>query len=389
MFNLNRYYPLLMILFLISCNSSPRNEVELKITNDSLVFELNPQTSIFIKALFPYTDENGRDFLTFQNNVEPEILIYDMNTQEYVNTITLEKEGPNSVGLFCGYNINSWNEIYVPCMMKNEIDIVDSTGVIYRKIPYSSTIHGKPTLPFIITTFPYSPLYNVGQKLYIPQCPNLRLGNRTMEDSPVTLVLDTLTHELTDFSLRFPSIMTSERILKNTLGVEFSYSQSLVDDRFIYSFFFDENIYVVSLDGKIEHTVMAKSKYIDKISVDNKVSDVASLAKPLCELPMYGNLIYDKYRKVYYRFVYPETELGSDENFMDIWQLGRTKFSIMVLNKDLEIIGETLFPENTFASNHFFISEDGLYLSTSFIKNPNYSDDILCFKRIELIYRKS
>lgn len=377
-------YGLIILLFL-SCSSSPNNECKLEVTKDSLVFQLNPQTSIFIKALFPYTDGKGWEFLTFQNNVEPEILVYDMNTQGYINTITLEKEGPNGVGLFCGYTIYSWNEIYIPCMMKNEIDIVDSTGLISRKIPYSTTIQGKQTLPFIVTTFPYSPMYSIGQKLYMPQSPNLRLGDRTMEDSPVTLVLDTLTHQLTDFSLRFPPIMTSEQILKNTLGVEFCYSQSLVDNGFIYSFFFDEEIYVVSLDGKIKRKIAAKSKYIDKMNVNRKVSDIASLAETLCRIPMYGNLVYDKYRDVYYRFVYPETELSPNENFMDIWQLGRTKFSIMVLNKDLEVIGETLFPENTFASTLFFIREDGLYLSTSFIKNPNYSDDELCFRKIKLV----
>ncbi|WP_455590609.1 DUF4221 family protein [Bacteroides sp.] len=357
----------------------------MKVTNDSLVFELNPQTSMFIKALFPYTDKDGREFLTFQNNVDPQILVYDMNTQEYVHTITLDKEGPNSVGLFCGYNICSWGEIYIPCMMKNEIDIVDSIGTINRKIPYPEAIQGKMTLPFIVTSFPYSPLYIIGSKLYIPQYPNLQLGNRTIEDSPVTIVLDTVTDKLTEFAFRFPAIMISERILKNTLGVEFSYSSYFVENHFVYSFFFDEDIYVVSLDGKMERKVTAKSKYIDKISVDNKVPDLSSLAETLCKIPMYGNLIYDKYRDVYYRFVYPETALGPNENFMDIWQLGRTKFSIMILNKDLEVIGETLFPENTFASNLFFIREDGLYLSTSFVKNPNYSDDILAFKRIELV----
>lgn len=114
----------LVILFFISYNSSPNNECKLEVTKDSLVFQLNPQT-----------------------------LVYDMNTREYINTITLEKEGPNGVGLFCGYTIYSWNEIYIPCMMKNEIDIVDSTGLISRKIPYSTTIQGKQTLPFIVTAF--------------------------------------------------------------------------------------------------------------------------------------------------------------------------------------------------------------------------------------------
>ncbi|MCZ4238092.1 DUF4221 family protein, partial [Staphylococcus equorum] len=82
--------------------------------------------------------------------------------------------------------------------------------------------------------------------------------------------------------------------------------------------------------------------------------------KILCQIPFYGNLIYDKYRDVYYRFVYPETEVQPNDNAMDIWQLGRSKFSIMILNKEFEVVGETLFPENTYASNHFFIREDGL-----------------------------
>lgn len=376
------------MLLLTSCHSSQKEDYLLSITNDSLVFQLNTRTSVFIKALFPYTDEGGKEFLTFQNDVEPEILVYDMNTQKYLKTIFIEKEGANGVGIFCGYHIDSWNAIYVPCMMKNEIDIVNDNGILLKRLPYSEAVRGKGTLPFIATSFPYTPLYLVDSKLYISQCPNLRLGNRTMEDSPVTLVLDTATNKLSEFPLRFPSIMTSERIQGNTLGVEFGYSQIFANNFFVYSFFFDENIYVVSLSGELKRKVAAKSKYIETLSVPDKVSDVSSLAENLCKVPFYGNLIYDKYRDVYYRFVYPETELGPNENYMDIWQLGRTKFSIMILNKDLEVVGETLFPENTFASNHFFIREDGLYLSTSFIKNPNFSDDKLCFKRIELVENK-
>lgn len=77
--------------------------------------------------------------------------------------------------------------------------------------------------------------------------------------------------------------------------------------------------------------------------------------KTLCSIPMYGNLIYDKYRQVYYCFAYPQTELAQG-NYMDIWQLGRTKFSVMILDKDLNVLGETLLPENVYASNHFFYS---------------------------------
>ncbi len=380
------FLTLVSLFLLVSCGSVERDTYVLQPGNDSLVFLLNPQTSVFIKALFPYTDEKGNEFLTFQNDVEPQILVYDMNTQQYVKTITLDKEGADGVGVFCGYYIQSWDEIYIPCMMRNEIDVVDSEGKIRRRIQYSKTVEGKQTLPVMVLSCPYTPLYIINEKIYInQQCPNRRLGNRAVEDSPVTLVLDTISGELNEFSLRFPPIMTSERIQGNTLGSEFDYSQVLNDTNFVYSFFFDEKIKVVSLSGDILRTVSAKSRYLDRFDLSNQNVDLASLPKILCQIPFYGNLIYDKYRDVYYRFVYPETEVQPNDNAMDIWQLGRSKFSIMILNKEFEVVGETLFPENTYASNHFFIREDGLYLSTSFVKNPNFSDDKLCFRRIELV----
>ncbi|MEG0890083.1 MAG: DUF4221 family protein [Bacteroides sp.] len=380
------FFTLASLSLLVSCGSVERDSYVLQPGNDSLVFSLNPQTSVFIKALFPYTDEKGNEFLTFQNNVEPQILVYDMNTQQYVKTIALEKEGADGVGVFCGYYIQSWDEIYIPCMMRNEIDVVDSKGKIRRRIQYSKTVEGKQTLPVLALSFPYTPLSIINKKMYLSQqSPNLRLGSRTVEDSPVTLVLDTISGELNEFSLRFPPIMTSERIQGNTLGSEFDYSQVLNDTNFVYSFFFDEKIKVVSLSGDVLRTVSAKSRYMDQPDLSNQNVDLASLPKILCQIPFYGNLIYDKYRDVYYRFVYPETEVQPNDNAMDIWQLGRSKFSIMILNKEFEVVGETLFPENTYASNHFFIREDGLYLSTSFVKNPNFSDDKLCFRRIELV----
>lgn len=379
-------YFVLPILFFAACHSADKETYSLEISNDSICFKLNSHTSMYIKALFPYTDGKGKEYLTFQNEVEPEILVYDMDTQDYIRTISLEKEGPDGIGIFCGYYIASWNEIYIPCMMKNEIDIVNSEGTIQRKIPYSQTVQGKQTLPFILPSFPYQPLHILDRNIYIPQCPNPRLGNRTMEDSPVTLVLDTVTRKLTEFPLRFPRIMTSKRIQGNTLGIELSYSQCFNGNHFLYSFFFDENILVVSPTGETKHRIQAKSRYIDKFyNTDNKAPDLASLAKTLCEVPFYGNLIYDKYREIYYRFVYPETELSPNDNYMDIWQLGRSRFAIMILDKNLNVLGETLFPDNTFASNLFFIRRDGLYISTSFSKNPNYSDDELCFKKIEFV----
>ncbi|SEN91301.1 protein of unknown function [Bacteroides sp. AR20] len=378
----------LLILFCFySCNSPKKDSCVLIASSDSLIFELNPQTSMFIKALFPYIDESGREYLTFQNNIEPEILWYDMNSQNYIKTVKLDKEGANGISNFVGYYIHSNNEIYIPEGMRNMINIVDGEGKILRKILYENTTQGKSAIPFNCLSFPYTPIYVIDGKMYLPQSPNMGLGERIVEDSPVTLVLDTVRHSLDEFDLRFPKIVSSTALKGNSLGIEMGYSQIYNGKDFIYSFFFDEDVYVVSQNGINKGKISVKSKYIDEISSAKKIpGDISELVRTLCSIPMYGNLIYDKYREVYYRFAYPETKLR-DENCMDIWQLGRTKFSIIILDKNLETVGETLFPENTYASTLFFIRKDGLYLSTSFVKNPNYNDDELCFKRFDLLWK--
>lgn len=376
------FFLFLLSFLLLSCRPTVQEESLLRSTGDSITFSLDSKTTVLTRTLVPFTDKDGREFLTFQNELEPEILVYDMNTQEYIKTITIDKEGVNGVSLFLGYCIQSWDEIYLPNAMINEISVANSDGLIYRRLPYQESTSNKVVNPF--TVMSHTPLTIIDQNIYFNQKPNRRLGERVVEDSPVSLVLDTITKQLTEFDLRFPPVLPSKKVLGSTLGIEFAYSRCYDGANFVYSFFFDEAISVVSPTGHLERKVKAKSRYLEHIYSGNKMpADLGELNKMLCEIPFYGHLIYDKYRNVYYRFVYPETEMLPTDDFTDVWLLGRSKFSIIILNKDLEVIGETLFPENIYASKLCFVREDGLYLGTSFVNNPNFSDDKLSFKRIE------
>jgi hypothetical protein len=104
-----------------------------------------------------------------------------------------------------------------------------------------------------------------------------------------------------------------------------------------------------------------------------------------CENPNYGNLLFDKYRNVYYRIAYPETKIEKGVNGLELLQYGRKRFSIIILDKDFNIIGETLFPDYTYNSTVMFIREDGLYISDSHYLNPDYNDDVLSFRKFNLV----
>ena len=95
--------------------------------------------------------------------------------------------------------------------------------------------------------------------------------------------------------------------------------------------------------------------------------------------------IYDKYRDVYYRFTFPEVEMDKEKSYLDIFHSGRKQFSIIILDKNMNIVGETLFPEYTYNPNLVFIRKDGLYLSISHVKRLDFDENTLRFQKIELV----
>ncbi len=59
-------------------------------------------------------------------------------------------------------------------------------------------------------------------------------------------------------------------------------------------------------------------------------------------------------------------------------------FSIIVFDENLNIIGETQMPDNTYNRMLMFVAPEGLYISTNHIKNPDFDEDYLKFELFEL-----
>ncbi len=63
----------------------------------------------------------------------------------------------------------------------------------------------------------------------------------------------------------------------------------------------------------------------------------------------------------------------------------RKEFSIIVVNSDFEVIGETYFKAGIYAPTLFFVNEDGLYISENNTDNPESSEDKLVFRCFKLV----
>ena len=355
------------------------------VASDSLVFSVPSDASMFIKSMQIFEDEKSQKYFAFMSNDFSCVYFYDITSRGLVKTLQLQNEGPDGIGrLAYGFYVKDWDNIYIPDMGVSQISVVDSSGHKQKSFIAEKMTKDYPFIPTYSLNGMQIVLYD--NQLYAVQAPNRRLGNLAKSESTTEMVVDLVRNRVSPFSFCYPpTIMSDYSPERIYLGIERSMSRCFNGKELVYSFGMDENLYTVSLDdGKVmKH--FAKSRFIDELKTPKVSDDLAVVAKRLCEYPFYGNIYYDKYRRLYYRVVYPQEEYEKEENFVDLWQFGRGKFSIIVLNEDFEVLGETFFPAYDYRSDLVLILEDGVYLSTSHYKNSSFDEDKLVFKRFEVV----
>jgi hypothetical protein len=360
---------------LLSCvdkKVQTKESYNLVASDKQLLFALDPNTKTFILALFPFTDETGKEYLTFQNQDQNEILFYDMNSRKLEFKVKPAYEGPNGVGQVLGYYVHTTDSIFLTISGTNEIVLVNRNAEIKDKINYERAEDGTLLTDFCSISSVYQPIIMIDKEMYI-----MSGCNRWLEKDPVAAVINLEDKTIHSLPYYYPSFPGADNKAKRA-GIEEHLSRCFDGKHFVYSFYFDETIYIASQDHDSIKEVKVKSKYIDKVRL---LDDYGNLTiTDACENPNYGNLLFDKYRNVYYRIAYPETEIEKEVKGMELLQYGRKNFSIIILDKNFNIIGETLFPDYTYNSTVMFVREDGLYISDSHYLNPDYSDDQLSFK---------
>lgn len=374
------------IIFFVSCAQKNNDKVKslyhLEATNEYLNIHLDDSTYIPLNNI-SYGKDDHLEYIAFVNKQKPQLIIYDLNKGEIYKKITYQTEGDNSiVGYINDFYIKNLNEIYLLSPYTTNLYKSDCNGNIIKKIDFSTAINGEPTTR-IMSSLGRIVLYD--DKFYLTQNLNRTYGNEILEKSSLSAILDTTNNTVELTPLTYPPIITLADLGTNA-GFGYQYRRIFDGENFIYSFLYSDFIYKVSPDHKSVEKKQIKSKYIPKIKINRlNTTDFNRILKSNCEEATYEDIIFDEYRNVYYRFACPQTEIEENESFLEITRYGKKQFSIIILDKDLNIIGETLFPEFTYVPTAHIIKKDGLYISCSHFKNPNYTDDILCFQKIKLV----
>jgi hypothetical protein len=343
-------------------------------------YSLDEDTKYQFISLFPYEAGDGKMYLTFINSFH-EILFYDLLSGDFLFKTKIESEGPNGIVEPSGYYVIGLDSIYVTTLSVPTLFRIDKNGTILQRIHYGQTENGYTVIPtYSPNSFFYTPLFIINNELYITQKPSWTVP---VSATPVSVAINPENRLCKELPFFFPPLIKDEEF-GHVGGFALSFSRDFNGNAFIYSFYYDEAIYVASVDHKEIRKYPVKSKYIDQVKViKTGEEDWFLFAKNDYKDPCYGNLLYDKYRNLYYRLAYPEVALEEGVNYVAMTSQGRKKFSIIILDEKFNILGETLFPEYIYNPILLFVHPDGLYICNNHIMNPSFNEEVLSFKCFE------
>ena len=194
-------------------------------------FALDPNTKTFILALFPFTDETGKEYLTFQNQDQNEILFYDMNSRKLEFKVKPAYEGPNGVGQVLGYYVHTIDSIFLTISGTNEIVLVNRNAEIKDKINYERAEDGPLLTDFCSRSSVYQPIIMIDKEMYI-----MSGCNRWLEKDPISAVINMEDKTIHALPYYYPSFPGADNKAKRA-GIEEHLSRCFDGKHFVYSFY--------------------------------------------------------------------------------------------------------------------------------------------------------
>jgi hypothetical protein len=155
-------------------------------------------------------------------------------------------------------------------------------------------------------------------------------------------------------------------------------------DKKLVSFMGDHKIYLAGRDEASWKEIEAKSQFLDdQMPFFTKAVDSRGMSEYAFAKSRYESLVYDPFRKVYYRFAYPSVTFETDEELKAL-RNSPGPFVVMVLDENGDILTERRFEAGTYYPTNFFVGEKGLYISMNHPDNASNEEDKLAFGLIEL-----
>ena len=386
---------LLLILAQLYACSSSNNGTEIEYSKElveakKITLPIDENTYYLSKSMFQF-DEEDKEYLFFGNfeKEQHEILIYDIENQILHKRIPLEKEGPNGVPAICGCIPYFDSKTFLVSQHNfGRTSIIDGEGKVIQKYKIRQGKDGNGIWVdsrYGLSYF-YTPSFTKDSIVYFSNGYFIRkrLNREDWKTIPMFNSLNLKNGHVGTLPINYPDIFEDDVRIPAGGGYNFTYDYNYKQDRLVCSFTGYDSIMVTN-DLKQVRWYNGKSRHLKSIRPKVYEADGLNWLRESEEGASYHNIMYDKYRNVYYRIAEFPYEFKQYESPFD--NPKAREFSVIIFDKDFNIIGETKFPGNKYFYKMSFVGRDGLYISENNLANPDFDEDKLvfaCFKLEDL-----
>ncbi|MVT10296.1 DUF4221 family protein [Chitinophaga tropicalis] len=318
-----------------------------------------------------YTDTAGRRSLVCLNTFTNSLNFYDYETLAFTKRVAYERKGPDQIMIPLGFYIKNEDSTYVYNDMQNDMVLINSKGKVLSRTSVINNMDPKKQVWTLSYPQHYpqtvTPIMELSGKLVLPGQFMWTLPDTLIHKFNFTSVMNM--HDSTvQFVHNYPdSLYGFSYIWDDPLFTMVFCDAGPGKDEIIYSFPISHNLYIADISKPGYKVVYGGSNEAGTISsfekpADGKISREA-LNEKACLTDLYGGIKYDKYRKVYYRFLRKALpESGRKLRWED------KEVTVIIMDEHFRYLGETsigtmheFYPENA------FVTKEGL--------NIEYLDD--------------
>lgn len=351
--------PFLLCLLVFSCVDSP----QLPRTD---IYTLKQYKQLTINDTFlsnasyciQEIEDKGRDYLIFTKQLN--LLVYDIASSKVIRSIPLPKDKSLKSNTFNYVFINTDSIYVIPFMHQKakSILLIDSKGNLKKEIDAGKVKDLNQEQISCIFCNGNLPMYYQHQ-LFLPNRSIYSATSTQYYDKLHTfqIQIDLQTEEYKLIEGKYPDLYSG------SLWNREYFAEMDAEGRLIMSFASSPQLVVKDIKkNSQERLIDASSKFFDEVKPLDSWEDWEVKKTYHLQEAYYQYIVYDKYRQVYYRFAFLPTNWENSKGSKQEKEEYDKPFSIIILNKYFQIIGETRFAGGSYVNGAFFVGKAGLYL---------------------------